>query len=76
MAAAVFRDRLAALALTQSKAAATWGISADLFSRWATGKVPVPGWMRHALDGIEYDRMKKRATERGYPWPPPGYEDR
>ncbi len=71
-----FKDRLAQLDLTQGKIAAVWGFSPDLVSRWATGKAPVPGWMRHALDGVDQDRMRKRATERGYQWPPAGYEER
>lgn len=71
-----FRKRLDEMGLTQGKIASTWGFSPDLVSRWATGKVAVPGWMRHALDGVDQDRMRKRAKDRGYQWPPAGYEPR
>ena len=75
-----FRDALAivpyldALGITQAQVALEWSVSADTVSRWMTGKQPVPGWVSYALDGIEHARMRKRGDDRGYQWPPAGYE--
>ncbi len=67
------KSRLASLGLSQAAVASEWSISDDTVSRWMTGRAPIPGWVSYALDGIEHARIRKLATDRGYPWPPIGY---
>ena len=68
-----FRTQLKELGLTQAKVAKAWNCSPATLSRWATGKTPIPPWVRYALAGVASVRMKEAAAALGYPWPPIGY---
>lgn len=46
------RQRRAALGLTQTGLARAFGMDRITIWRYETGRVPIPGWMPWALDGL------------------------
>lgn len=58
-----FQAKMTELNLTRAKVCAAWQVSEGLMSKWANGKVPIPGWVRYALAGIPVVREQVKPAE-------------
>jgi len=72
---AMFRAGLAALGMSQRDLARELEYAEGTVSKWVNGKIPIPRWVDHAMNGIAFSRMVAAARTKGYPWPPVGYPD-
>ena len=60
MTPADFLAKMTDLGLSRSKVCDVWQVSEGLMSKWANGKVPIPGWVRYALAGVPVIRAQTK----------------